>query len=160
MLLAAGVERIDAQFAARRLDHPGAGEQVADAQAILVEQGEEQEDQGPGQADEQRPAAAGAFGGVVEQEGHGKVELDLAHQVARDHPVGGEALAAARDDAKAQCALAPGRGARAHLEDDEVEVAEQEEAEQPDDDADLRALQAERADEMPSEMVSGSGRRT
>src|SRR3712207_764158 len=42
-----GGEEVGGELAARGLDHPGAGEQVADAEAILVEPGEEEEERRP-----------------------------------------------------------------------------------------------------------------
>ena len=94
------------------------------------------------------PAADAALRRIEREEGERQIEFDLAHHVAGDDPVGGQPLAAARDHAEADGALAEGRRARPHLEQDEVEIAQQEEAEQPDDRRrPRRALHAERGDQ-------------
>ena len=141
-----GVEQVDGELLARRADHPGAGEQVADPHLVLVEHREEQEQPGPAEPGERHQGAARALGGVVGEEGDRQIEFDLAHQVARDHPVGGQPLAAARDHAQARSALAEGRRARAHLHQDEIAVPEHEIAEQPDHRHDLAALEADRGE--------------
>jgi hypothetical protein len=90
--------------------------------------------------------APGPFRRIVEEEGERQVEFDLAHQIAHDHPVRGQPLAAARDHAQARAPLAEGRRARAHLHQDEIEVPEDEEAEQPDHHEELAALHPDRGD--------------
>src|SRR5690606_9715608 len=57
-------------------------------------------------------------------------ELDVAQQVARDHRVHGEARAVAGDHAQAEQALAGGRAVPEDLEKREVEVADEEEADE------------------------------
>src|SRR3546814_5446176 len=72
------------------MHHPGAREQIADAQPVAVEQREEQEDAAP----QQRAHRQRGIGGVLRspecEERERKEYFDLAHRIAHDHRAAGQ----------------------------------------------------------------------
>ena len=109
------------ELALGRLDHPGAGDQVARAHPVLVEEDEQHEQQEPR---ERSPVGQPAVRAGACEEGQRQEDLDVAQEVARNHRLRGQAAAVAGGDADAGGALARRRAARAEFEVEEIAVAE------------------------------------
>src|SRR5262249_2628091 len=124
--------KIGFEYALRGTDHPGAGDQIPDAQPVPVEQRKEGEDPAPDEASKNAPAADAAR--VGEDKAYGQEQFELAHGVAREDGIEAERAAVARGHAHSDDAFAWRRAARGQLEGHEVEITQKEEAEHPDDD--------------------------
>jgi hypothetical protein len=116
----------------RGVDHPGPGDHIAAAQGIAVEEGKH-EDREPHQPGPARFLAVGAAGPGRGEEHQRHEQLDIAHQVARDHRFRGQPPAIARGDAQAADALARRGPARPEFEEQEIGVAIEEHRDDPRD---------------------------
>ncbi len=130
-ILRAALGQVLQQLASRRLDHPGPGHQVADPQVVAVEQREEGEHPAPDAAQQDQPGVH--LLAARQQEGQGQVDLDLAHGVAGEDGVRRQPPPAPGRDPEPQRPLARRRRAGAQLEGDEIEVAGEEQPDQPGD---------------------------
>ncbi len=132
-LAGAGGREVLEEHGGGRAHHHRAGDEVAHAQPVPVEERQEPEHQHPGRRREARPAGRAREDRLGREERrHGQEELELAREVPRDDGLRGEGAAPGLHRADPQPALAGGLPLPGELEEGEVEGAHQEDGEDHD----------------------------